>query len=96
MSHELDIAYLLQNFGSAFSAQSRELGKKMAEAWISFAYGKQNNEQSESVLVIGPEQKFEFVKKDEYDQKYRGGREKLLHEIGWEKCFKLGELLQGI
>ena len=32
---------------------------------------------------------------EENDHKYHGGRGKLLQEIGWENCFKLGELLQG-
>lgn len=96
MSHELDVAYLLQNFGSAFSAASQELGKKMAGAWVDFAYGEMLNDGKSEVLIIGPEEKFELVKEVEYDEKYRGGRVKLLQEIGWEKCFKLGELLQGV
>ena len=96
VSHELDVAYLLQNFGSAFSATSQELGNKMAGAWIDFAYGTELNGGKGGVLVIGPEEKFEFVKEEEYDEKYRGGRVKLLQEIGWEKCFRLGELIQGV
>ncbi|KAE9365042.1 alpha/beta-hydrolase [Stipitochalara longipes BDJ] len=96
VSHELDVAYLLQNFGSAFSAGSQELGKKMAGAWIGFAYGEKINDGKSEILVIGPAGKFEFVKEEEYDDKYRGGRGKFLQGIGWEKCFKLGELLQGV
>lgn len=95
VSHELDVAYLLQNFPSSFSAQSYELGKKMAEAWIDFAYGSKINDGKGGILVIGPDAKFEFVNEGEYDEKYREGRGKLLQEFGWEKCFKLGELLQG-
>lgn len=96
MSHELDVAYLLHNFGSAFSADSQELGKKMAGAWIDFAYGTEINDGKGGVLVIGPGEEFGFVDEKEYDEKYRGGRGQLLHEIGWEKCFRLGELLQGV
>jgi hypothetical protein len=90
------VAYLLQNFGPAFSVQSRELGRKMAGAWVDFAYGREINSGKGGVLVIGPGENFEFVGEKEYDEKYRGGRGKLLHEIGWEKCFKFGELLQGV
>jgi hypothetical protein len=96
VSHELDVAYLLQNFGSAFSASSQELGKKMAAEWINFAYSKENHETEDRVLVIGPGDKFGFIPEETYIQEYRGGRGKLLYEIGWEKCFKLGELLQGV
>ncbi|PMD31812.1 para-nitrobenzyl esterase [Hyaloscypha variabilis F] len=96
VSHELDVAYLLQNFGSAFSTASQKLGKKMASAWIDFAYGDKINDGKGDVLIVGPGEKFEFVKEEGYDAEYRGGRVKLLQEIGWEKCFKLGELLQGV
>jgi hypothetical protein len=95
VSHELDVVYLLQNFSSSFSLQNQELGKKMAETWIDFAYTAKANGGKERALVIGPDAKFGFVSEEEYDEKYRGGRGKLLQEIGWEKCFKLGELLQG-
>lgn len=94
VSHELDVAYLLQNFSSSFSLQNQELGKKMAETWIDFAYAAELNGGKGGVLVIGPDAKFGFVSEDEYDQKYCSGRGKLMQEIGWEKCFKLGELLQ--
>ena len=96
MSHELDVAYLLQNFGSAFSASSQELGRKMAAEWIDFAYREETQESEVGVLVIGPGDVFKFVDEETYLQKYRGGRGKLLYEIGWEKCFKLGEMLQGV
>jgi hypothetical protein len=95
VSHELDVAYLLQNFPTSFSAQARGLGKKMAEAWIDFGYGAKIYDRKGSILIIGPNAKFEFVDEGAYDGKYREGRGKLLQEIGWEKCFKLGELLQG-
>jgi hypothetical protein len=95
VSHELDVAYLLQNFSSAFCAQSQELGKKMAEAWIGFAYREEFNEGKGDILVFGPNAKVGFVDGETYDQKYRGCRGKLLQEIGWDKCFRLGELLQG-
>jgi hypothetical protein len=68
----------------------------MASAWIDFAYGDKINDGKGDVLIIGPGEKFEFVKEEGYDAEYRGGRVKLLQEIGWEKCFKLGELLQGV
>ena len=68
----------------------------MAGVWVDFAYGDEINNGKGGVLVIGPGENFEFVSEEEYDKKYRGGRGKLLYEIGWEKCFKFGEMLQGV
>lgn len=68
----------------------------MVEAWVDFAYCIEINGGRGDILVIGPGEAFGFIDEKEYDEKYRGGRAKLLYEIGWEKCFKLGELLQGV
>lgn len=96
VSHELDVAYLLQTMSSSFTPESQELGKMMASAWIRFAYGEELNDGNVGVLVIGPGKNFGFVGEEEYDEKYRRGRGKLLLELGWKKCMKLGEMLQGV
>lgn len=66
----------------------------MAAAWIKFTYGE--GWVSEDVMVIGPDEKITFEGPVEYDEKYRNGRGKLLEAIGWEKCFKLAEMVQGV
>lgn len=71
----------------------------MATAWIKFTYGKKlGSEGGKGVMVIGPDDKISFESPGDYDEKYRKGRGKLLDEIGseGEKCFKLGEMLQGV
>lgn len=68
----------------------------MAAAWIKFAHGEELNDGNAGVLVIGPGKNFGFLSEEEYDEKYRDGRGELLFGIGWEKCCKLGEMLQGV
>ena len=96
-SHELDVAYLLQNL-SVLDAEHEKLGKEMAAVWINFTYGKgwdrQNGEKE--VLVIGPDEKLSWSSVKEYDDKFREGRGQILLEMGWEKVCKLGEMLQGV
>jgi hypothetical protein len=87
---------LLGNYDEFLSAGNRKLGKKMAWFWIGFANGEglSGSEEGE-LLVIGPREEIRFVGEEEYDAVYRKGRGKLWEEIGWEKWFRLGELLQG-
>jgi hypothetical protein len=95
-SHELDVAYLLGNYDEFLSAGDRKLGKEMAGFWIGFANGEGlSGSEDRELLVIGPGEEMRFVKEGEYDLIYRKGRAKLWEEIGWEKWFRLGELLQG-
>ncbi|KAH7311862.1 Alpha/Beta hydrolase protein [Rhexocercosporidium sp. MPI-PUGE-AT-0058] len=97
-SHELDVAYLLQNFPENLDAQHGRLGKDMAAVWINFTHGrgwdKENGEKE--VLVVGPEEKLRWCSEKLYDEKFRHRRGKMLLEMGWEKCCKLGEMLQGV
>jgi hypothetical protein len=94
-SHELDVTYLLQNLPHEFPDHHNSFGKEMAKAWIKFTCG----EGWDNVMVLGPDEKVTFWSADEYDERFRNGRGKLLEEIGGkrgEKCFRLGEMLQGI
>ncbi len=69
----------------------------MAEAWIRFTYGEGwGSKDGKDVMVIGPREEITFASEEEYDVRYRNGRGKVLEEIGWEKCYKLAELLQGV
>ncbi|KAH7390379.1 Alpha/Beta hydrolase protein [Cadophora sp. MPI-SDFR-AT-0126] len=96
-SHELDVAYLLQNF-SGLDGEHEKLGREMATEWIHFTHGHgwdRANGQNE-VLVIGPNEKLSWCSEREYDEKFREGRGRLLLQLGWEKVGKLGEMLQGV
>lgn len=69
----------------------------MARVWITFAYGLgwPRGEAGEKVLVIGGGDVITSVDDEHYDLKFRKGRGRLLLDIGWKRCFKLGEMLQG-
>lgn len=70
----------------------------MAEIWINFAYGDGwgSKLHHDDILVIGPDEKMFFTTPEGYDQTFRQRRERALHKMGWEKCLRLGELLQGL
>jgi hypothetical protein len=69
----------------------------MAEKWIDFAHSHawRGGESGHAVLVVGPEDRSSFATEVEYDHKYRNGTGQLMYELGWERCFRLGEMLQG-
>ena len=96
-SHELDIAYLLRNFDEHMNASDRIAAAQMSEIWINFAYGLgwPEGNGNESVLVIGDQDQIKLVDDHDYDLRFRRGRGQMLLNIGWEKSFKLGEMLQG-
>jgi carboxylesterase type B len=98
VSHELDVTYLFGNLSSYFSQESKQLGKDMAEVWINFAYGDGwgSKLHDDDILVIGPDERMVFTTPEGYDQTFRHGRDRALQEIGWAKCFRLGEKLQGL
>ena len=65
---------------------------------IHFSHGKSWDKGSgtKEVLVIGPNEKLSWCSGRQYDEMFRAGRGKMLLELGWEKCVKLGEMLQGV
>lgn len=66
----------------------------MADQWITFANGEDWCDVGK-VVVIGNEG---VVKVDEeaYDDRFRGGRGKVLESIGAQKLWKVAELWQGV
>jgi hypothetical protein len=69
----------------------------MAKFWIDFAYGKGwGKGDGKDILVIGVNEEIRVVEDKEYDLNFREGRGEMMLKIGWEKCFKLGEILQGV
>lgn len=97
-SHELDVAYLLQNFPGQLNGQHERLGKEMAGVWIDFTHGQgwDKDHGEKEVLVIGPDENLSWCSEREYDENFRDGRGSMLLEMGWEKCCMLGEMLQGV
>ena len=93
-SHELDVAYFLQNFNDHFDERNRKIAQEMADHFIKFANGEGWVEEG-NVVVFGQDG---IVKVDEekYDQVYRGGRGTVLEGIGAEKLRRLAETWQGV
>jgi len=78
-------------------ARDRVVATHMTETWINFAYGLEwpKRDGVDSVLVIGGLKQLDIVDDDDYDLQFRRRCGQLMLDIGWEKCFKLGEMLQG-
>jgi len=77
--------------------RDRIVAIRMSESWINFAYGLgwPGGVGGEEILVIGGRDQLGMVDEHSYDLRFRRGRGQLMLDIGWEKCFKLGEMLQG-
>ncbi|KAF1942622.1 para-nitrobenzyl esterase [Clathrospora elynae] len=93
-SHELDVAYLLQNFNDHFDEKNRKIAQEMADHFIGFANGEGWAENGELVVFSG--HGLVTVDENEYDEIYRGGRGSLLEGIGAQKLWRLIETWQGV
>jgi carboxylesterase type B len=94
VSHELDVAFLLQNFNEQLDAQHQELAQAMADHFIGFANGEPW--ASEGKLVVFGSRGVEEVDEEEYDWVYRQGRGEVLGSIDAEKLWRVAEMWQGV
>jgi carboxylesterase type B len=94
VSHELDVAFLLQNFNDQLDEQNRKLAQSMADYFIGFANGKPW--ASVGKLVVFGTQGVKEVGEEEYDRLYRQGRGQVLGSIDAERLWKLAEMWQGV
>lgn len=93
-SHELDVAFLLQNFWDSLDEKSRHVAIKMTDQWIRFASGEPWSEPGK-IVVIGPEGVVQ-VDEAEYDEKFRAGAGNVLLKLGFDKCHRVAESWQGV
>jgi len=93
-SHELDVAFLLQNYNEHLDEESRALAQGMTDRFIAYANG-QGWCGAGRVVVFGPKG-VEEVDAGVYDKVWRGGRGEVLMRIGAEKMWKLAEMWQGV
>ncbi|PVI02476.1 para-nitrobenzyl esterase [Periconia macrospinosa] len=93
-SHEFDVALLLNSYESALDETRKETAKQMRDQWIRFANGKGWCEAG-TVVVIG-DGGVVMVDEKEYDDRYRGGRGKVLESIGAERLWAVAEAWQGV
>jgi carboxylesterase type B len=94
VSHELDVAFLLQNFNDQLNAQHRTVAKAMADHFIGFVHGEQWAGDGK-VVVFGSDGVKE-VEEEGYDKMYRGGRGAVLDSIDGEKLWRVAEMWQGV
>jgi carboxylesterase type B len=93
-SHELDVAFLLQNYDEYFDERNRKLAREMQDQFIEFVNGEGWVEDGK-LVVFGGEGKV-VVDEEKYDQVYRGGRGAVLEQIGMQKLWRLAEMWQGV
>ncbi|KAF2281338.1 alpha/beta-hydrolase [Westerdykella ornata] len=110
-SHELDVAFLLQNYARAsvgWGAAQQKVADAMGEVFIRFVHGEGwgavgSSEEGAAAAAAGEDEVVVFtaegvekVSEREYDEKWRGGRGKVLLEVGPEKLWRLVEEWQGV
>jgi carboxylesterase type B len=93
-SHELDVAFLLQNFNDLMNEKHRKLAEGMADHFINFING--DGWGKDGYVTVIAENGIENVEEQEYDRRYRGGRGRVLKSIGTQKLWKLAEDWQGV
>lgn len=93
-SHELDVAFLLQNFNELLDCKNLEVAQGMADQFINFVNG-QAWASEVKVVVFGSEGVVE-VDEEEYDGLYRDGRGNTLGSIDGEKLWRVAEMWQGV
>lgn len=94
ISHELDVAYLLQNFNDQLDGRNRQAAQSMAVHFIKFANGE--GWAADGKLVAFGEEGVQEIDEEEYDRLYRQGRGQVLASIDAERLWKLAEMWQGV
>ncbi|KAH7123694.1 Alpha/Beta hydrolase protein [Dendryphion nanum] len=100
-SHELDVAYLLQNFNPLFpDPWERQVAEAVAETFIRFVNGEGWGKGGEGdVVVFSRGDEGEVVRAlgwDEYDGLFRRDRGRLLKGLGLERLWRIAEGWQGV
>jgi carboxylesterase type B len=93
-SHELDVAFLLQNFNDQLDERNRRIAESFADRFIGFAHGY-GWCKSGKVVVVGSEGVVE-VDESSYDRVYRDGRGAVLESLGADKVWAIAEMWQGV
>jgi carboxylesterase type B len=93
-SHELDVAFLLQNFNDQLDERNRKIAQAMADHFIGFVYGEAWAREGK-IVVFGRDGVVE-IDEEEYDRVYRNGRGEVLGSIDAEKVWKVADMWQGV
>ncbi|RDL41766.1 uncharacterized protein BP5553_01745 [Venustampulla echinocandica] len=94
-SHELDVAYLLQNFNGVFSTMDADFAKAVADIWIRFinGLGWPSGNSKVDTLVLGPEGSLEVELVENYDKNHYGVAGWPFKGVQWEACLRLREAI---
>ncbi|CAG5173460.1 uncharacterized protein ALTATR162_LOCUS7632 [Alternaria atra] len=93
-AHELDVAYLLQNFDPHFSDNDRKIARAMQDRFIKYIHGEGWVENGK--MVVFDKDGMVDVDDEKYDGMYRNGRGALLEKIGMERLWRVSEMWQGV
>jgi carboxylesterase type B len=93
-SHELDVAFLLQNYDEHFDEKERKIAREMQDQFIKFVNGEGWVEEGKVVVFAG--EGMVVVDEEKYDQAYRGGRGAVLKKIGVQRLWRLADMWQGV
>jgi carboxylesterase type B len=93
-AHELDVAYLLQNFDAYFSNNDRRIARAMQDQFIKYIHGEGWVENG--MMLVFDKNGMSEVDDNKYDEKYRSGRGSLLEKIGMQKLWRVADMWQGV
>lgn len=93
-SHELDVAFLLQQFNDQLSEQNQRVAQGMADHFLKYTHGEPWAGQGK--LVVFASEGVLEVDEEEYDRKYRDGRGAVLDGIDGDRLWKVADMWQGV
>ncbi|KAI4673219.1 uncharacterized protein J4E88_008831 [Alternaria novae-zelandiae] len=93
-AHELDVAYLLQNFDPYFSDGDRRIAGAIQDQFIRYIHGEGWVEDGK--MLVFDKDGSTVVDDERYDEMYRKRRGSLLEKIGMEKLWRVAEMWQGV
>jgi carboxylesterase type B len=93
-SHELDVAFLLQNFNGVMDERNRGIARGMADHFIAFVNGESWAAEGNVIIFDGEEVK--EVEEGKYDEAYRQGRGEVLGSIEAVTLWRVAEMWQGV
>jgi carboxylesterase type B len=93
-AHELDVAYLLQNFDPYFSENDRKIARAMQDQFIKYIHGKGWVEKGR--MIVFDKSGVVEIGDERYDEIYRNGRGALLEKIGMQKLWHVAEMWQRV
>ncbi|KNG46545.1 para-nitrobenzyl esterase [Stemphylium lycopersici] len=93
-SHELDVAYLLNNYDDHFDEHNRGIARAMQDQFIKYAHG--DGWVEDGKVLVFDSNGVVIVDQERYDATYRSGRGNVLEKIGMQKLWNVAEMWQNV